>query len=59
MNRGSSAFQLERWSEAADYYREAMATAPTDEQRERIGPYFEAATVRSTQLETGEQQDDE
>ena len=57
MNRGSSAFQLERWAEAADYYREAMATAPTEVQRQRIGPYFEAATVRSTQIETGEQQD--
>ena len=51
MNRGSSAFRLERWREAADYYREAMDVASSPEQRERIMPYHDAAVARSTQSE--------
>lgn len=51
MNRGSSAFRLERWREAADYYREAMDVASSSEQRERIMPYHDAAVARSTQSE--------
>ena len=59
LNRGSSAFRLERWSEAAEYYEDAMESASSEEQRQRIAPYLDASRNRSLEPSPGDQQDDD
>ena len=54
MNRGSSAYRLQRWQEAAEYYQDAMAAASTQEERDRIAPYLEEAKRLSAEQETDE-----